>query len=215
MPALTAKRYKNRPSPPFHAGDYKGETKTGNDGKLYESKADSRGVYRWVRRGDVATAKRPRREAKLSAEASRPRRGDEATAVNEAKRKTKKTKKSKVSKRVQAMMDDPANPLGKNPELQAFWQSLASSEKVVLIYKDGSNKIITPPTLGTKKRRVLFESFEADPSIVAVLSSAMSWDAYDRELFPKAKDKTVAEVLASWKKFFKPLEKGKKLCVTY
>lgn len=183
MPALTAKRYKSRPSPPFHAGDYKGETKPGNDGKTYVSKADSRGVYRWV------------------------------LVAGTRKRTTKK--KSKVSKRVQAMMDDPANPLGKNPKLEAFWRSLASSEKVVLIYKDGSQKFYTMPSMETKKFKNTFDSFEQDPTIVAVITSAMSWDAYESQLYPKAKDKTVEEVLGSWRSYFKSLDNGSKLYVTY
>lgn len=106
----------------------------------------------------------------------------------------RKHRTRKVSKRVQAMMDDPANPLGKNPNLEAFWRSLASSEKVVLIYKDGSHKFYTMPSMETKKFKNTFDSFEQDPTIVAVITSAMSWDAYESQLYPKAKDKTVAEV---------------------
>lgn len=177
MPALTAKRYKSRPSPPFHAGDYKGKTKTGNDGKTYISKVGGRGVYRWV---PVAGSR-----------------------------------KSKKSKRVQAMMDDPANPLGKNRKLEEFWRSLSSGKKVVLIYKDGSQKFYTMPPMKTKKRRDAFDSFEADPNIIAVITSAMSWDAYESQLYPKAKDKTVAEVLGSWRSYFKSLDNESKLCVTY
>ena len=42
------------------------------------------------------------------------------------------------------------------------------------------------------------------PMIVDVLTSARSQDAYD-VLHSKAKDKTVKEVLANYKKYFKPI----------
>jgi hypothetical protein len=44
---VTAKKYVKRPSPPFHAGDCKGEIRKGNDGKEYMSVADRRGVHTW------------------------------------------------------------------------------------------------------------------------------------------------------------------------
>ncbi len=44
----TSSKYKSRPSPPYHANDCKGETKKGNDGQTYISKADKRGIYHWV-----------------------------------------------------------------------------------------------------------------------------------------------------------------------
>jgi len=45
----TSTQYKSRPSPPYHANDCKGETKTGNDKQTYLSKADKRGVYHWIK----------------------------------------------------------------------------------------------------------------------------------------------------------------------
>ncbi len=46
---VTAKRYRMRPGPPYHAADCKGRKLRGNDGRLYVSEADSRGVYHWTR----------------------------------------------------------------------------------------------------------------------------------------------------------------------
>jgi hypothetical protein len=40
--------------------DCKNSTKTGNDGASYTSKADKRGIYRWVKNGDVVTSKIPK-----------------------------------------------------------------------------------------------------------------------------------------------------------
>ncbi len=45
---LTAKKYKSRPSPPFSAQDCKGKTLKGNDGKMYVSNPDKRGVHKWI-----------------------------------------------------------------------------------------------------------------------------------------------------------------------
>jgi hypothetical protein len=54
----TAKKYKTRPGPPFHAGDCKGQQKPGNDEKPYTSVATAKGVYRWVPSTSRATRKK-------------------------------------------------------------------------------------------------------------------------------------------------------------
>jgi hypothetical protein len=41
------KKYSKRDSPPYSAQDCKGKQKKGNDGKLYQSEPDKRGIYRW------------------------------------------------------------------------------------------------------------------------------------------------------------------------
>ena len=46
---VKARAYQTRKSPAFHAGQCKGQTKDGKDG-AYVSKADSRGVFKWVRK---------------------------------------------------------------------------------------------------------------------------------------------------------------------
>jgi hypothetical protein len=45
----TTRKYQTRDSPAFHAKDCKGLSKKGNDGLDYISKADTRGVYKWVK----------------------------------------------------------------------------------------------------------------------------------------------------------------------
>ena len=44
---LTQKKYKERPSPPYHAAECKGKTMKGNDKKSYSSVASAKGVYSW------------------------------------------------------------------------------------------------------------------------------------------------------------------------
>lgn len=43
------KKYKSRSSPPYSAMDCKGKTIIGNDGEMYISKSNKRGIYRWVK----------------------------------------------------------------------------------------------------------------------------------------------------------------------
>jgi hypothetical protein len=44
----TAKKYKGRPSPPYSAQSCKGRTLKGNNGKMYVSRPDKRGIHKWV-----------------------------------------------------------------------------------------------------------------------------------------------------------------------
>jgi len=53
---VKSERYKTRKSPAFHAGECKGLTKKGKDG-TYISRADSRGVYKWVKASSNTTRK--------------------------------------------------------------------------------------------------------------------------------------------------------------
>jgi hypothetical protein len=46
------KKYATRDSPPYPANEHCGETKKGNDGKLYTSVADKNKVCRWKRKTD-------------------------------------------------------------------------------------------------------------------------------------------------------------------
>ncbi len=47
---VTEKKYRTRPSPPYHAQDCKGLQKKGNDGQIYQSTPDRRGIYRWTQK---------------------------------------------------------------------------------------------------------------------------------------------------------------------
>jgi hypothetical protein len=44
----TDEKYKKRPSPPFPANQCCGEKMLGNDGKMYESRADKNGTCKWI-----------------------------------------------------------------------------------------------------------------------------------------------------------------------
>ena len=58
--------------------------------------------------------------------------------------------------------------------------------------------------------RKMYDSFNDDENIIAVLSSNMSQDAYEVYLYPKAKDKSVEYVIKNYKKYFKSFDEGQK-----
>jgi len=119
------------------------------------------------------------------------------------KRKSKKTRRN-ISYRVSSMHEDPESVWGKNPSLEKFWRDLASGKNVVVIYKNGKHKYVTLPNEGTEKYITIFDEFDDNKEIAAVLSSNMSQDAYEVYLYPKAKENNVDYVIKNYKKYFKP-----------
>ena len=78
----TEKKYQTRPSPPHSAQDCPGMIKYGNDGNLYISVANIKGVYTWKRHkgvdphfGAIATTPKTKvsRKRKVSKKVSRKR----------------------------------------------------------------------------------------------------------------------------------------------
>jgi len=124
-----------------------------------------------------------------------------------------KTKTRKISKRVLKMINDPETVWGKNPDLELFWNNLASGKNVILIYKDKSHEYINLPNRKTKKYEVLMNDFDSNSNVIAILSSNMSQDAYEQYLYPRAKNKTVNFVIKNYKKYFKPITENSKLRV--
>jgi len=122
-------------------------------------------------------------------------------------------KTRKLSNRVLQMWNDPETVWGKNPELEHFWGDLASGKKVVLIYKDKTHKYVNLPNRATKKYKSMFNDFEKDTNIIAILSSNKSQDAYEQYLYPKAKSKSVDYVIKHYNTYFKPILPGDKLRV--
>ena len=162
-----------------------GTIKRGNDGKKWIIVTTGNGIRRWQKVKGVG-----------------------ATMKNKTK-KSKSKSKSK-SKRVLEMEAESNSVWGKNKPLEEFWRSLASGKKVVLIEKNGHHKIVTMPT-GQMTARKMYNDFDADANIIAVISSNMSQDAYEVYLYPKAKDKSVEYVIKNYKKYFKSGGEGKLL----
>ena len=152
----------------------KGTVKKGNDGDKWQIVVDRRGVQRWQ---------------KIS---------------SSTKNKTLKRKKSA---RVLKMEADPDSVWGKNKPLERLWNDLASGRKVVLIKKNGDHEMFTMPKSTynylSETYANQYEKFNKDPNIVAVLTSYRSQDAYESNLYPKAKDASVEYVIKHYKKFFR------------
>lgn len=112
------------------------------------------------------------------------------------------TRKNKTSRKKSARVIAMDSVWGKNKPLEKFWQDLASGRKVVIIYTNHSHKIVDVPK-GKVAQKAVFDSYDEDANIVAVLSSNMSQDAYEVSLYPKAKDQSVEYVIQNYKKYFK------------
>ena len=92
-------------------------------------------------------------------------------------------------------VDDSDIIRNKNKKLYKFWLDLANTKHSVFIYNDKSHKIIR------KNIREEQERAENDTNIIAILDSGPSFDAY-RELYRKAGNKSVEEVIKNYKKYF-------------
>jgi len=162
-----------------------GTVKRGNDGNLWEIVVTATGVHRWTKKSS-------------------------ATKRNSHHTKTSK----KVSKRVLEMWNDPESVWGKNKPLETFWEGLASGKYRVVIYKNGTHKYVKPPNPRSSQKTIAFYTkLDADPEIVAVLSSNVSSDAYELYLYPKAKNSSVAHVIKNYKKYFKSVDASEKKIV--
>jgi hypothetical protein len=121
---------------------------------------------------------------------------------------TNKTRKDKIitNKEIQNMdvnadMDIIRNA---NKKLHKFWTDLADTKHSIFIYKNKSYKIIR------KNIREEQEKADDDNNVVAILDSGPSFDAY-RELYRKAKNKSVEEVIKNYKKYFNEGSSGKRI----
>ena len=92
-------------------------------------------------------------------------------------------------------VDDSDIIRNKNKKLYRFWLDLANTKHSVFIYNDKGYKIIR------KNIKEEQERAENDTNITAILDSGPSFDAY-RELYRKAGNKSVEEVIKNYKKYF-------------
>ena len=92
-------------------------------------------------------------------------------------------------------VDDSDIIRNKNKKLYKFWLDLANTKHSVFIYNDKSYKIIR------KNIKEEQEKAENNSNIIAILDSGPSFDAY-RELYRKAQNKSVEEVIMNYKKYF-------------
>jgi mevalonate pyrophosphate decarboxylase len=101
-------------------------------------------------------------------------------------------------------VDNADNIRNANKNLYEFWADLADTKHSVFIYNDKSYKIIR------KDIREEQEKAEINNNVIAILDSGPSFDAY-RELYRKAKNKSVEEVIKNYKKYFNEGSSGKRI----
>ena len=92
-------------------------------------------------------------------------------------------------------VDNVFNIINKNKKLYKFWLDLANTKHSVFIYNDKSYKIIR------KNIKEEQEKAENNTNVIAILDSGPSFDAY-RELYRKANNKSVEEVIKNYEKYF-------------
>ena len=106
-------------------------------------------------------------------------------------RKTKKRKRAKKNKTRKAYKT--------HRGLKSFWQKLANGKMIVLVLKNGRTKKVT------KNIKKIWKACEDDKNVKAVLTSSMSWDAFER-LEKRAKGASATEVLKKYPKYFKKIK---------
>lgn len=122
-----------------------------------------------------------------------------------SKNKTIKKKQTEKNRTKHIQDVDNADIIrNKNKKLYNFWLDLANTKHSVFVYKDKSYKIIR------KNIREEQEKAEKNNNVIAILDSGPSFDAY-RELYRKAKNKSVEEVIKNYKKYFNEGSSGKRV----
>ena len=87
-----------------------------------------------------------------------------------------------------------------------MYSALAEAEAVILVYGNGSRKIVVAPTFKTNsaRRNATYKTIDEarkDPLVRAILTSARSYDVFET-LQKKARGKSVEYVLDNWKKYW-------------
>ena len=177
------KTLKPRKSPSESATQFNiGIKKKGNDGNMWEIVKNKNGVKRWSK----------------------------VTKKNTTKKAPKKTQKKK-SKRMMKLESDPESVWGKRPELEEFWEKLASGKEVILMVKGVKEPVkYIMPKPGGQGWRNKYKELEEDENNVAIITSAQSTDTYE-SLYVNAKGKSPHYILDHYKKYlFNSGQKGDK-----
>ena len=193
-----------------------GSRKKGTDGRMYEVRKLSKS-QRWVpakgsakkkARSPAAPAAATQKSAARKSPAPK-RRSSAKKSSRPASAKRKKSAASPDKKRgVRKAKHSAKTPNDYYADLEAFWGLLAQGRGAVLVYADKSHEIQVTPhkTRPATDRwyRKLVQQADDDDDVVAVLSSARSYDSYEA-LAKKAKGKGVEHVIRNYKKFFESL----------
>lgn len=84
---------------------------------------------------------------------------------------------------------------GYNKELESLWKDMSNANKLILILKDKSYKIIK---IKRSNYDLEIEKYNNDPNIKNILTAGNSYDGYI-QLYSKAQNKSIDEVLKNYK----------------
>lgn len=96
---------------------------------------------------------------------------------------------------------------GYNKELESLWKDMSNANKLILILKDKSYKIIK---IKRSNYDLEIEKYNNDPNIKNILTAGNSYDGYI-QLYSKAQNKSIDEVLKNYKKYWNHKMSGKLL----
>jgi hypothetical protein len=161
-----------------------GTKKKGNDGNMWKVVENKNGIKRWLKISNDMSTNKTRKDKIITNKEIQNVNMDINMDIN-----------------TDMDMDTIRNA---NKKLHKFWMDLADTKHSIFIYKNKSYKIIR------KNIREEQEKAEDDNTVVAILDSGPSFDAY-RELYRKAKNKSVEEVIKNYKKYFNEGSSGKRI----
>lgn len=141
----TEKKYRDRPSPPYSAQECPGMIKRGNNGKLFISKANVKGIYQWKpyqgedphktsrRTSRKKSSRKTKKQRKSSRKSSRKTK-ESRKSSRKSSRKTKKSrkssrklKKSRKTSRKNEKSRKSSRKNGKSPKRQSGDDELVAS----------------------------------------------------------------------------------------
>ena len=161
-----------------------GTKKKGNDGNMWKVVENKNGIKRWLKISNDISTNKTRKDKTIT---------------------NKEIQDMDVNMDMDMDVDmDMDSIRNANKKLHKFWTDLADTKHSIFIYKNKSYKIIR------KNIREEQEKAEDDNNVVAILDSGPSFDAY-RELYRKAKNKSVEEVIKNYKKYFNEGSSGKRI----
>jgi hypothetical protein len=222
----TTKKYTSRSSPPFPANECKDEKMTGNDGLKYFSKADSRGIYKWVKVNVTKAASKRRSPAKKAASKRRSpakkavsKRRSPAKRSRVAKKAVSKrrspVKRSRVAKKTASKRRSPAKKTAskrRSPAKKTASKRRSPAKKAVSKRRSPAKKAVSkrrsPAKKTASKRRSPNKSVKKSNKITYDVKVLLSGDKKMTEAeMKKLVDKNNKKVISLYKKIYKPISK--------
>jgi hypothetical protein len=161
-----------------------GTKKRGNDGNMWIIVKNKNGIHRWIK---VKVKVGP----SLSSSSSSSR---------SSRRKIKTLKKHKKSSSM-------AMAMAMADSLKSFWENLSSGKIIIVIDSKGNDKYVKLPS-NRKAAIMKLKMYTEDPTIIAVLTSNMSYEAFEKlqKKAIKYGHNKPKDIIKHYKKYFRTLK---------